>query len=163
MRKHSRKPLDPQVATFVNALRAAGLRITPQRLALCRALAGNTTHPTAAQLFAQVRVDFPTLSLATVYSTLNTLSNLGLVYELGTAGDGQKHYDPDPTPHPNLVCLHCHQIRDLRNRTLEGMEQRVANRSGYQILGARIVYYGLCPTCSKTRRQPIKIQSQRRI
>jgi Fur family peroxide stress response transcriptional regulator len=120
-------------------------------LAICRALADAETHPTAAQMFEQVRADFPTLSLATVYSTLNTFASLGLVFELGNAGDGQKHYDPDTAPHANLICTRCHRIRDLDDTALEAVSTRVAKKSGYQIQGARIVYYGVCPACSKRR------------
>ncbi|MEW5720067.1 MAG: transcriptional repressor, partial [Chloroflexota bacterium] len=86
-----------------------------------------------------------------VYSTLNTLAALSLVHELGNAGDGQKHYDPFTTPHANLICTRCHQIRDLADRALQTVSQRVAEQSGYQIQGARIVYYGVCPACAKRR------------
>ncbi len=140
-----------RVAEFSEGLRQAGLRLTAPRLAICRALADNTSHPTAVQLHTQLRDEFPTLSLATVYSTLNTLASLGLVHELGNAGDGQKHYDPFTTPHANLICTRCHQIRDLADRALQTVSQRVAEQSGYQIQGARIVYYGVCPACAKRR------------
>ncbi|MBI5303038.1 MAG: transcriptional repressor [Chloroflexi bacterium] len=136
---------------FAQALRQAGLRLTHPRLAICQLLADDTSHPTATQLHARLRGDFPSLSLATVYSTLNTLVALGLAYELGNAGDGQKHYDPDTAPHANLICTRCHQIRDLDDHALQAVSQRVAHKSGYQIQGARIVYYGVCPACAKRR------------
>jgi Fur family peroxide stress response transcriptional regulator len=142
-----------RVHVFADGLRQAGLRITHQRLAICRALATNNMHPTAVQLHTQLRAEFPTLSLATVYSTLNTLASLGLVYELGNAGDGQKHYDSITSPHANLICTQCHQISDLEDSALASVSQRVARRSGYQINGARIAYYGICPTCAKRRKR----------
>ena len=142
-----------RVEELANGLRQSGLRMTHQRLAICRALVTSDTHPTAVQLYTQLRAEFPTLSLATVYSTLNTLSSLGLVYELGNAGDGQKHYDPITTPHANLICSQCHQISDLDDSALESVSQRVARRSGYQIQGARIVYYGICPACQKSHKR----------
>jgi Fur family peroxide stress response transcriptional regulator len=86
-----------------------------------------------------------------VYAALNTLVRLGLVYELGNAGDGQKHYDPVVAPHANLICVQCHRISDLNDRALETVSRRVAEQSGYQIQGARIVYYGVCPACAKRR------------
>jgi len=136
---------------FIEGLRSAGLRLTPQRLAICRLLADSKEHPTVAQLHTRLSPEFPSLSLATVYSTLNTLASLGLVYELGNAGDGQKHYDPHTTPHANLICTSCHQIADLNDTALEAVSSRVAKKSGYQIQGARIAYYGVCPACSKRR------------
>jgi Fur family peroxide stress response transcriptional regulator len=136
---------------FAQALKDAGLRLTHPRLAMCRVLATDESHPTATQLHARLHTEFPSLSLATVYSTLNTLASLGLVFELGNAGDGHKHYDPDTAPHANLICTRCHRIRDLDDTALEAVSTRVAKKSGYQIQGARIVYYGVCPACSKRR------------
>ena len=139
------------VASLTNGLRKAGLRLTPQRLAICRALINNHGHPTATELHEQLCADFPTLSLATVYTTLNTLLALGLIHHLGDAGDGTVHFDPVTDPHVNLICTSCHQISDLADDTLETVRQHVARRSGYQILGARIVYYGVCPRCAARR------------
>lgn len=142
---------ETRVQEFVDGLRSAGLRLTPQRLAICRLLATSVEHPTVAHVHEQLSPEFPSLSLATVYSTLNTLASLGLVFELGNAGDGQKHYDPVTAPHANLICTRCHHIRDLDDAALEAVSARVAKKSGYQIQGARIVYYGVCPACSKRR------------
>jgi len=142
---------EERVTTLTSALRKAGLRLTPQRLAICRALVHGQGHPTATELHEQLRADFPTLSLATVYTTLNTLLALGLIHDLGDAGDGTAHFDPVTDPHVNLVCTRCHQISDLADDTLEAVSQRIASRSGYQIRGARIVYYGVCPKCAKRR------------
>jgi Fur family peroxide stress response transcriptional regulator len=142
-----------RVEVLANGLRQSGLRLTHQRLAICRLLADCDDHPTAIRLHTRLRTEFPTLSLATVYSTLNILSSLGLVYELGNAGDGQKHYDGITSPHANLICTRCHQISDLEDSALESVSQRVARRSGYQIQGARVVYYGICPACQKRHKR----------
>lgn len=139
------------VTALTNALRKAGLRLTPQRLAICRALINHREHPTATELHEQLRADLPTLSLATVYTTLNTLLALGVIHDLGDAGDGTAHYDPVTEPHVNLICTRCHQISDLADGALESIRQDVARRSGYQILGARIAYYGVCPKCAARR------------
>ncbi len=139
---------EERVSTYINALSRAALRLTPQRLAICRALVNGQGHPTAAELHQQLCADFPTLSLATVYTTLNTLLALGVIYDLGDAGDGTTHYDAITDPHINLICTRCHQISDLTEDQLEAIRQHVAQRSGYQILGARIAYYGVCPKCA---------------
>ncbi len=109
---------DERATIFINALRQAKLRLTPQRLSICRMLANSNGHPTAMELYEQLRTDFPTLSLATVYTTLSTLLALGLIHDLGSAGDGTLHYDPDTEPHVNLICTRCHQIGDLDDETL---------------------------------------------
>ena len=133
-------------------LRQAGLRVTSGRLAICRLLAQSTKHPTAADVFERLRGDHPTLSLATVYNTLNTLLALGLLSEIGEVGDHQRHYDPNPNLHANLVCTNCHQILDLEDRELHTVRRRIAQQSGYQLQGARVVFYGLCPKCAQSHK-----------
>ncbi len=129
------------------ALRQAKLRLTPQRLAICRALADSDAHPTAQAVYAQLRPQFPSLSRATVYNTLDVLVRSGLAHELGTAGDNAVHYDADTSPHVNLVCVQCHRVEDLPGVPLDAIAQQVAQGSGYELQGARVVYYGLCPAC----------------
>lgn len=136
-------------AEMVAALRDAGLRLTQQRLAVCQALANDKSHPTAQALYARLRQRYVTLSRATVYNTLQTLVEAGLVFELGTAGDGALHYDADPSPHVNLVCTRCHRIEDFGQAPLGAVARAVATGSGYQLRGARVVYYGLCPRCRR--------------
>lgn len=134
-------------ATLARRLRESGLRLTPQRLAIYEALVGRDDHPTAQQLHLDLAESLPSLSPATVYNTLQTLVEHGLVHELGEAGDGAIHYDGDVAPHLNLVCTRCHRIDDLHDPALAGVRDDVAARSGYALHGARLVFYGLCPAC----------------
>ena len=134
---------------LIEALREAGLRLTPQRIAICRFLAGTDTHPTAQDVYQALKPAFPSLSLATVYNTLETLVSLGAIHALGDAGDDTTHYDADITPHINLVCIRCHRVIDVPNETVAALEEEAAKQSGYRILGARVVYYGLCPDCQR--------------
>ncbi len=145
---------------MLTALKGAGLRMTPQRYAICEALAGNTEHPTAQMLFDRLRVDHPTLSRATVYNTLHTLVEAGMLLELGTAGDGVVHFDPDVSPHVHLICVNCHQIEDLEDTALAGLSRRVAHQSGYELRTSWVAYYGLCPRCQKaSSRKPSQTKS----
>lgn len=132
---------------LTEGLKRAGLRLTPQRVAICKVLSESKDHPTAMMIYHELLPQFPTLSLATVYKTLNVLKGLGLVHTLGDAGDGTEHYEADLQPHINLVCVRCHQVVDFDEELIRRVEQAVAERSGYEIQGARIVYYGLCPAC----------------
>lgn len=133
--------------TLTHALQTAGLRLTPQRLAICRLLAASADHPTAQAIYNDLRPEFPSLSLATVYNTLETLLKLGAINSLGTAGDDAVHFDADTQPHVNLACTVCHRVIDLPNDHVADIEQEVAATSGYQIFGARVLYYGVCPDC----------------
>ncbi len=132
---------------LVEGLKQAGFRLTPQRVAICKVLSESKDHPTATMIYHELLPQFPTLSLATVYKTLNVLKELGLVHTLGDAGDGMEHFDADLQPHINLVCVRCHQVSDFDEELIHQIQHSVSARSGYQIQGARIVYYGVCPAC----------------
>jgi Fur family peroxide stress response transcriptional regulator len=129
----------------------AGLRLTRQRVLVYRYLSSAHHHPSAQQVYAELRQVTPKLSLATVYNTLDVLVEHGLVQHLGTAFDDTIHYDSDMEPHINLICTECHQIVDFpldcRGFTIE----KIAKSVGFKVSGSRIVYYGRCKNClSKT-------------
>lgn len=121
--------------------------MTPQRIALLRLLATGDGHPSASQLYEQIKEQFPTTSLATVYKTLNVLKEMDEVLELGF-GQGDNRYDGNkPYPHPHLVCIKCGKILDPDVGLAQDLIQEVAQSSGYQIVGHRLDFYGLCPDC----------------
>ncbi len=132
---------------LLDALQQAGLRLTLQRRAICRYLAESDDHPTAQDVYRALKERYPSLSRATVYNTLDLLVRLGVVHALGPAGDGAVHYDADTEPHVNLACIRCHRVVDLPLVQVHQLEEAVRQRSGYRVLGARVVYYGLCPQC----------------
>jgi Fur family peroxide stress response transcriptional regulator len=139
------------VDTLLHAIKQAGLRLTPQRLAICRLLAESKTHPTAMQIYQQLKPQFPSLSPATVYNTLEALVSLGAVNMLGQAGDDEVHYDADTTPHVNLACVICHRIVDVTSSYVLYLDREVSQNSGFKILGARVLYYGVCPECQSKK------------
>jgi Fur family peroxide stress response transcriptional regulator len=134
--------------TMLQALKSAGYRITSQRKAICRVLAESDEHPSAQMIFEQIRKQDDTLSLATVYNTLDALTHLGVVNVLGEVGDRDSiRYDGDITPHVNLACVRCHRIIDIPSQFVHDLECEVEQNSGYALMGARVLYYGLCPDC----------------
>jgi Fur family transcriptional regulator, peroxide stress response regulator len=134
---------------LIDALRAAGMRITPQRLAVCRMLSTTDEHPTAQEIYEILRPHFPSLSLATIYNTLEVLTEVGAVNALGSVGDDSVHFDADTSPHVNLACLACHRVIDYLSEHIHQVEGEVQSGSGYRVLGARVLYYGICPECQK--------------
>jgi Fur family peroxide stress response transcriptional regulator len=135
--------------TLAGALRQAGLRLTPQRLAILRLLTESREHPSAQMIHQALLADYPSLSLATVYNTLETLVDLGLVNELGSIGPEGVRYDADTDPHVNLACTRCQRVIDLPSHHVRHLEEEIVSRSGYAIKGGRVLYYGLCPDCQK--------------
>jgi Fur family peroxide stress response transcriptional regulator len=128
--------------------RDAGLKLTPQRLAILEYLDGNKEHPSAEDVYKAVSRKFPTMSLATVYNTLMTLKQRGLVKEL-TMDPLRMRFDPQPTPHHHLICMDCRKIIDIHTRlrvNLPEMEQE-----GFEIIGNHIEFYGRCPKCKNKK------------
>ena len=137
------------LTTLTHALQEAKMRVTPQRVAICQLLAASHEHPTAAMIYDELKPRFSSLSLATVYNTLETLVGLGVVNVLGHAGDDKVHYDADTEPHVNLACISCSRIIDIPSEHVTHLDSEITAASGYKLLGARVLYYGLCPACQK--------------
>jgi Fur family peroxide stress response transcriptional regulator len=87
------------------------------------------------------------LSLATVYNTLESLVQLGMINTLGGTGSEAERYDADTSPHINLSCVACRKVIDIPSEHLINLEDEIARRSKYRLLGSRFLFFGLCPDC----------------
>lgn len=130
-------------------LRKNGHRMTPQRVAILRVLIGSEEHPNAEQIYDQIKQDFPTTSLATVYKTITMLKDMGEILELDF-GNGSTRYDGrELHPHPHLICTNCSCIIDIDIDIpdLDELSQEAAQRTGYQVTRYRLDFFGICPQC----------------
>jgi Fur family peroxide stress response transcriptional regulator len=135
---------------LIGALKERDFRLTPQRVELVRLIASSAGHPSAAQLYAKVKGQFPTMSPATVYKTLALLKDMGQVLEIDLRDDS--HYDGNrPEPHPHLICVKCNKIVDGEVVVDRKTIQKLEKDSGYAIQRTQIALYGLCPDCQKSR------------
>jgi Fe2+ or Zn2+ uptake regulation protein len=75
---------------------------------------------------------------------------------IGQAGDDTVHYDADLEPHINLICIDCQKILDYPSPYIKNLEQSIDASSGFQIQGARVVFYGLCPDCQEKRQNKLE-------
>jgi Fur family peroxide stress response transcriptional regulator len=134
---------------LTEALREAGCRITSQRVAIINYLAGRSDHPSARQIFDALKSAEPGLSLATVYNTLGTLVDLGLINALEfEAADNR--YDTHLAPHINLICSECDRIDDL-DHSLPVSPEELMERTGFEARDFRIEYRGICNRCLSER------------
>ncbi len=134
---------------IIAKLRQNKFRITPQRLAILKVFLNSTEHPSVERVYKQVRADFPTTSLATVYKTVHLLKEIGEILEIGVA-DGRNRYDGlKPYPHPHLICMKCKAIIDPKLSSLDHLTSEVEQASGYQILSHQLEFFGICPACLK--------------
>ena len=132
---------------LIDTLKKSDYRLTPQRVELVRIIVTSEGHPSASQLYAQIKVRFPTMSLATVYKTLDLLKELGEVLEIGLRDDS--HYDGNkPYPHPHLICTKCQRIIDGElDVAVRNIVQEVEHNFGFQIQRHQLDFYGVCPDC----------------
>jgi Fur family peroxide stress response transcriptional regulator len=120
------------------------IKLTPQRLAILGYLNGNTSHPSAEDIYKAVQEQFPTMSFATVYNTLEALKNKGTVQEL-KIDHAKKRYDPDSTVHHHLICNKCKNIIDIRKDFNLSLPDEMTK--GFEMLGNSIEFYGVCSKC----------------
>lgn len=139
--------------SLLGRLKAKGLRLTPQRIAIVRELVSRCDHPTVEQLHTAILAAFPTTSLATVYKTIHLLKEQGEVLELGFGELGSRYDGRRPEPHPHLICTRCGAISDPPAPCLEldELAQRLAGQSGFSISAHRLDLFGLCPACCAPR------------
>lgn len=158
--KPSAAALHELCARFEEQCRARGLRRTPQRLAVYRALARDPGHPTADALYRHLRRALPSLSLATVYRTLESLARAGLVRRVG-GGEGGGRFDANPLPHQHLVCRACGRVADVAYAPLAGLAPPRGELEGFlpERLDVRIV--GLCAQCRAGARRTARPQRKR--
>lgn len=129
--------------------RQAGLKLTPQRLAILEYLVDNKSHPSAEDIYKAVSKTFPTMSFATVYNTLETLKQRGNILEL-TIDPYKKRFDPNLKPHHHLICVKCKKIIDIHDKfTLHLPKTEI---EGFEIVGNHVEFYGLCPKCKKIKK-----------
>ncbi len=130
-------------------LRAQGIRLTPQRLAIAEVVINSADHPTVRDIYSRVRDFFPYLTVATVYSTLSILEKAGLVAQLPFQKESR--YDSNNTLHLNLVCTKCESIVDCDagDNYLDKIKDRIQDSGLFQIKYQRFDIYGLCENCSK--------------
>lgn len=136
------RPPEDRSALF----RARGMKVTPQRQCIFHVLHGNQTHPSAEAVYAAAATEIPTLSLKTVYQTLNDLAAMGeiAVLDLGT---GASRFDPDiEVRHHHLVCDGCGKVRDLRV-DFGPLEVPDAELGGFALGSTEIVLRGRCGEC----------------
>ena len=133
--------------TIIRKLKDNGHKITPQRLAIVKILAKSDGHPSVEDIYGQIRKDFPTMSLATVYRNILLIKSLGEVLELGFP-DGSNRYDGNrPNPHPHVICIKCKKIVDPDVESVDEMKKEVAEETHFQILNHRLDFFGICSEC----------------
>lgn len=150
-----------QTKFYLDALKRGGHRITEQRRAICTFLATTSRHPTPLDVYTHVSLHHPEISRATVYNTLNTLRDLGAIVEISAGGE-HTHYDTNPAPHVNLICLRCEEVFDCGGEIgIEALYQQIYQTTEFQPVATQVQIMGFCPQCRARKRDEIRQQLQK--
>ena len=123
-------------------LRDMGCKVTPQRLAIYEVLKNCNMHPTAETIYNIISSDYPTMSLATVYKTLDLLKETGIIQELNIAGNSSR-YDVIPKPHPHILCTKCGKIENM-DISFPRIWSAKQKDIGYDIQSFNFIFFGVC-------------------
>jgi Fur family peroxide stress response transcriptional regulator len=128
------------------ALRGSGLRLTHQRLEVIREVARSDEHPDVEALYRAVRERVPTISLDTVYRTVATLGDLGLVRRV-VLTPGPARYDANASRHHHYVCTRCGLIRDVDDESLDAVRAPRGTASLGRVESVEVQLRGVCTAC----------------
>src|SRR5256885_16300800 len=146
-------------AAFIALLRARGLTVTEQRLAIFAALAASPEHPTAEQIFFAVREKLPNLSLATVYKNLEALRAAGAASDVNTLHEQGRYEAALPgtgagRSHHHLVCVSCKKVIDVHDARFDSLRVSPRVTQGFEVRAVRVQVEGICPDCPAASKRP---------
>ena len=148
MQTHSQNDMNERVDSFKKLCRKCALRVTNQRVEIFRALAQSKEHPSVEKVFQCVRQKMPNISLDTVYRTLSSMEEAGVVFRVGLSNKAR--FDADLTPHYHFVCMECGEVYDIFPafgkepfRTAEQVKEFG------EVKNVNLQFHGICNRCSK--------------
>lgn len=140
------EPRQKRIEQFEQVCRARSLPITTQRMTVLEMILDRTDHPTADQVYEQVRERIQTISRTTVYRILDTLVELGLITKICHHGSAAR-FDPRIHQHHHLICLHCEKIIDVDEKRLNDVAWPDIRGHGFEIRDYHIHFRGVCAAC----------------
>lgn len=128
----------------------AGLKMTEQRRIILRVLADSSDHPAVETVYERARQQDPSISLATVYRTLNMLNEMNLVQRHDFNGPYAR-FEMNMDHHHHLIDLETGDVIEFQNHEIEVLKERIARELGYELLDHRLELYGrkIQPTSPK--------------
>ena len=125
-------------------------RATEQRRVILEELGKTKSHPTAAEVYEAVRKRIPQISLGTVYRNLDVLARSGYITKV-VDSDSASRFDADLSPHCHIRCTDCGRVDDVEDLHLAPSLKPPEILSGYEVVGHRLEYLGVCPECQQKR------------
>jgi Fur family peroxide stress response transcriptional regulator len=134
---------------FISLLKSRNLKATPQRLSVLEVLDKNE-HPTMEEIYEEIKREFPSISLATVYKNINTLRESDTVIEINTQ-NGKTRYDIYVKPHTHIICKKCGTIIDAAfSEVVYDYQDELEKKWNYDIKRIDVTaMVDSCPMCEK--------------
>jgi Fur family peroxide stress response transcriptional regulator len=137
-------------------IRNIGIKLTPQRIAIIKYLSSTERHPSADEIFRAVARKYPTMSIATVYNTIDALKEKGYIQEL-TFDPNKRRFESNKKRHHHLICIKCNDIVDIKD--VVDLELHNGKMRDFDIHEIQIAFYGLCKKCRKKGKNNLKSHS----
>ena len=132
---------------FRELCREHGLAVTHQRQVIFEALAGTPDHPSPEDVYERVRKAVPSMSLATVYKTLHTFVEHGILREL-SPHHGTMRVDWNTGAHHHLICMRCKKVMDIEEGELDRIQVRQKLPKGFKVERVAVEIQGVCEKCN---------------
>jgi Fur family transcriptional regulator, ferric uptake regulator len=136
-----------QATTILSALDDAGYRLTEPRRAVADLIAEHDGHFTAADLAGSATRHRRDLSRATLFRSLDLLTELGVVERLDLPSGEHAYVPCAPAHHHHVVCSRCGRSTDVEDCGVAAAVDEISRRSGYRIEAHRLELFGLCRHC----------------
>lgn len=147
----ARDEIERRLARFQEACRQQGLKVTHQRTEVFRELAKTEEHPGAETIYKRVRKRIPALSLDTVYRTLRTLEDQGVIGRVGSGHD-RIRFDANTDKHHHFVCTRCGAVRDFYSDELSALQAPPQAADMGEVDDVYIELRGVCRRCQGAER-----------
>ena len=139
-----------QIAHFEQTCRAHGLKMTHQRLEIFHTLVHSSEHPSAETLYSMLEKRMPTLSLDTVYRTLATFVDLGLVKRVETLGS-KARFEAKIDQHHHFFCDRCGQLTDFTWQSFDASQLPETVQELGRVRDKNVILHGVCNQCLKAK------------
>jgi len=147
----SKAEIQRRMERFVETCRAKGMKVTHQRMEVFRELAGAEEHPDAEAIYQSVRRRVPAISRDTVYRTLASLEEQGIVRKAEILYN-KARYDANMERHHHFVCTECGLVRDFYSKALNELPIPKAASALGRVESTHVQLRGLCSTCARRKR-----------